>query len=871
MKELEKVFNPSAIEKRIYDTWMANGYFHAEKRTGKPYTIVIPPPNVTGVLHMGHGLNNTLQDILIRYKRMDGYDALWMPGTDHAGIATQNVVEKKLKAEGKTKHDLGREKFVERTWQVKEEHHAVITEQLKKIGCSPDWARERFTLDEGLSAAVKEVFVSMFKEGLIYRGKYIINYCPRCGTALANDEVEYEDKDGGLWHIKYQFKGSDEHLVVATTRPETMLGDTAVAINPDDERYAKVPSDTLILPLVGRELKLIRDTYVEMGFGTGALKVTPAHDPNDFMLAEKHGLEKINILAPDGTINNNAPAAYRGLDRFEARKRIAADLQAQGLLIKRENHRHQVGHCYRCHDVVEPYYSDQWFVKMAPLAEKALAAVRDGRITIYPERWVGVYEHWLTGIKDWCISRQLWWGHRIPVWYCECGEMICEKDQPKKCPKCGGTKLRQDEDVLDTWFSSWLWPFSTLGWPEKNADLSYFYPTAVLITGFDILFFWVARMIMAGLHFMKEIPFKDVYLHGLVRDKQGRKMSKSLGNGIDPIEIINEHGADAFRFTLAFLTSLGQDVLLDRELFKIGFKFANKLWNSTRFIFSYLPDDYKPNNNFDEKGRWIISRLQDAVKNMRAGLDSYRFDEAAQAMYQFYWNDFCDWYLELSKKDLKSTDAAAKNTTLTVLLTVLGESLKALHPIMPYITEELWQSLPVHSKTIMLEKMPSFDAAKKSESAEKVFSLMQDIVQAIRNAKASFTIPREKLVTVTLTCRDALWKTVFETYGADIGSFAIADISLSSDGKRPDGAFVKVLNGGEVNVHLAGIIDVALERSRLEKELTRLTADLAQAERKLSNKSFTEKARPEAVETEQRKQKEFSEKITSIKDTLAAL
>lgn len=871
MKELEKVFNPSAIEKRIYDTWMANGYFHAEKRTGKPYTIVIPPPNVTGVLHMGHGLNNTLQDILIRYKRMDGFDALWMPGTDHAGIATQNVVEKKLKAEGKTKHDLGREKFVERTWQVKEEHHAVITEQLKKIGCSPDWVRERFTLDEGLSDAVKEVFVSMFKEGLIYRGKYIINYCPRCGTALANDEVEYEDKDGGLWHIKYQFKGSDEFLVVATTRPETMLGDTAVAINPDDERYANVPSDTLILPLVGRELKLIRDSYVEMGFGTGALKVTPAHDPNDFMLAEKHNLEKINILAPDGTINDNAPAAYRGLDRFEARKRIAADLQAQGILVKRENHRHQVGHCYRCHDVVEPYYSDQWFVKMAPLAEKALAAVRDGRITIYPERWVGVYEHWLTGIKDWCISRQLWWGHRIPVWYCDCGEIICEKEAPKQCPKCGGTKLRQDEDVLDTWFSSWLWPFSTLGWPNKNADLSYFYPTSVLITGFDILFFWVARMIMAGLHFMKEIPFKDVYLHGLVRDKQGRKMSKSLGNGIDPIEIINEHGADAFRFTLAFLTSLGQDVLLDKELFKIGFKFANKLWNSTRFIFSYITDSYRPNGDFDEKGRWIISRLQDAVKNMRAGLDAYRFDEAAQAMYQFYWNDFCDWYLELSKKDLKSSDADAKNATLTVLLTVLRESLKALHPIMPFITEEIWQSLPEHSTTIMLEAMPAFDASKKNASAEKVFSLMQDIVQAIRNAKASFTIPREKLVTVTLTYKDALWKTVFDTYGADIGSFAIAEISLSADGKRPDGAFVKVLNGGAVNVHLAGIIDVAAEGTRLKKELDKLTGDLAAVERKLSNENFTAKAKPEAVETERRKQKEFSEKIASIKDTLSAL
>ncbi|WP_456060043.1 valine--tRNA ligase [Brachyspira pilosicoli] len=880
---LEGPYTPKNIEDKLYNFWKTSGFFHAVMDKNKePYSIVIPPPNVTGVLHMGHGLNNTLQDILIRFHRMLGKCTLWMPGTDHAGIATQNVVERRLKAEGKNKHDLGREAFVKKTWEVANEHHSIIVKQLEKIGCSCDWERERFTLDEGLSNAVREVFVELYNQGLIYRGKYLINYCPSCGTALANDEVEHEEVAGALYHVKYQIEGKDEYIEIATTRPETILADVAIAVHPDDERYAHLTEqDVLILPIVGRKLRLVKDTYVDKEFGTGALKITPAHDPNDFAIAQRHNLEIINILNADGTFNENTPANYQGKNVKEARDLIIKELEEIGAFVGKDNIKHQVGHCYRCHNVVEPYYSDQWFVKMKPLAEKAYKAVNDGNTKIYPERWINTYNHWMTDIRDWCISRQLWWGHRIPVWYCDdCGEMMVSKTDVTECSKCKSKNIHQDEDVLDTWFSSWLWPFSTFGWPEVNEELKYFYPTTALVTGYDILFFWVARMIMAGTHFMNDVPFKDVYLNGLIRDKIGRKMSKSLGNGIDPIEIIDEHGADAFRFTLSFITSLGgQDIWLDRELFKMGGKFANKIYNSAKYIFGNIEDNANIKDldsyTLENKDKWILSRLQKAIESTTQKLKEYRFDEASQTIYKFYWNEFCDWYIEISKFDLK--DESKKEKTIAVLLYVLEESMAMIHPFMPFITEEIYSNLPKHnidSKALMIREYPKANAKYIFEDIEKDFNLIQDIVSGIRNSRSSFNLPPNKKLDVIIRYTSDYFKNTSESYKDIISSLSLTDslnIVSSKDSERNKGSFVKVFEGGEINVNLVGIIDLEAEKKRLEKEAAGYKKDLEAVNKKLSNENFIKKAKQEAIDTENRKKKEFEDKLKGIEEVLSSL
>ena len=880
---LEGPYTPKNIEDKLYNFWKESGFFHAVMDKNKePYSIVIPPPNVTGVLHMGHGLNNTLQDILIRFHRMLGKCTLWMPGTDHAGIATQNVVERRLKAEGKNKHDLGREAFVKKTWEVANEHHSIIVKQLEKIGCSCDWERERFTLDEGLSNAVREVFVELYNQGLIYRGKYLINYCPSCGTALANDEVEHEEVAGALYHVKYKIEGKDEYIEIATTRPETILADVAIAVHPDDERYAHLTEqDVLILPIVGRKLRLVKDTYVDKEFGTGALKITPAHDPNDFAIAQRHNLEIINILNADGTFNENTPANYQGKTVKEARDLIIKELEAIGAFVGKDNIKHQVGHCYRCHNVVEPYYSDQWFVKMKPLAEKAYKAVNDGNTKIYPERWINTYNHWMTDIRDWCISRQLWWGHRIPVWYCDdCGEMMVSKTDVTECSKCKSKNIHQDEDVLDTWFSSWLWPFSTFGWPQVNEELKYFYPTTALVTGYDILFFWVARMIMAGTHFMNDVPFKDVYLNGLIRDKIGRKMSKSLGNGIDPIEIIDEHGADAFRFTLSFITSLGgQDIWLDRELFKMGGKFANKIYNSAKYIFGNIEDnaDIKDLDSctLENKDKWILSRLQKAIESTTQKLKEYRFDEASQTIYKFYWNEFCDWYIEISKFDLK--DESKKEKTIAVLLYVLEESMAMIHPFMPFITEEIYSNLPKHnigSKALMIREYPKANNKYIFEDIEKDFNLIQDIVSGIRNSRSSFNLPPNKKLDVIIRYTSDYFKNTAESYKDIISALSLTEslnIVSSKDSERNKGSFVKVFEGGEINVNLVGIIDLEAEKKRLEKEAAAYKKDLESVNKKLSNENFMSKAKQEAIDTENRKKKEFEDKLKGIEEVLASL
>ncbi|MEI0581341.1 valine--tRNA ligase [Brachyspira pilosicoli] len=880
---LEGPYTPKNIEDKLYNYWKTSGFFHAVMDKNKePYSIVIPPPNVTGVLHMGHGLNNTLQDILIRFHRMLGKCTLWMPGTDHAGIATQNVVERRLKAEGKNKHDLGREAFVKKTWEVANEHHSIIVKQLEKIGCSCDWERERFTLDEGLSNAVREVFVELYNQGLIYRGKYLINYCPSCGTALANDEVEHEEVAGALYHVKYQIEGKNEYIEIATTRPETILADVAIAVHPDDERYAHLTEqDVLILPIVGRKLRLVKDTYVDKEFGTGALKITPAHDPNDFAIAQRHNLEIINILNADGTFNENTPANYQGKTVKEARDLIIKELEAIGAFVGKDNIKHQVGHCYRCHNVVEPYYSDQWFVKMKPLAEKAYKAVNDGNTKIYPERWINTYNHWMTDIRDWCISRQLWWGHRIPVWYCDdCGEMMVSKTDVAECTKCKSKNIHQDEDVLDTWFSSWLWPFSTFGWPEVNEELKYFYPTTALVTGYDILFFWVARMIMAGTHFMNDVPFKDVYLNGLIRDKIGRKMSKSLGNGIDPIEIIDEHGADAFRFTLSFITSLGgQDIWLDRELFKMGGKFANKIYNSAKYIFGNIDDNANIKDldscTLENKDKWILSRLQKAIESTTQKLKEYRFDEASQTIYKFYWNEFCDWYIEISKFDLK--DESKKEKTIAVLLYVLEESMAMIHPFMPFITEEIYSNLPKHnidSKALMIREYPKANTKYIFEDIEKDFNLIQDIVSGIRNSRSSFNLPPNKKLDVIIRYTSDYFKNTAESYKDIISALSLTEslnIVSSKESERNKGSFVKVFEGGEINVNLVGIIDLEAEKKRLEKEAAGYKKDLEAVNKKLSNENFMSKAKQEAIDTENRKKKEFEDKLKGIEEVLASL
>ena len=748
--EMAKAYNPEEFEDRIYAYWMENGCFKPSGDKGKdPFVIVIPPPNVTGVLHMGHGLNNILQDVVIRYHRMNGRPTLWVPGTDHAGIATQNIVEKKLRAKGIDRHELGREKFIEETWKVKEEHHSIIKKQLQKIGSSCDWSRERFTLDEGCSRAVRAVFVGLYERGLVYRGNYLVNWCPSCGTALADDEVDHHEKEGRMYHYYYPLEDGSGKVEIATTRPETMLGDTAVAVNPEDKRYSHLVGKKVMLPLAGRSIPIVADSYVSMEFGTGAVKITPAHDPNDWEIGNRHELEKINILNDDATLNGNVPEKYRGMDVKTARRAVIEDLKAEGLFLKEVEHRHQVGHCYRCDTVVEPYLSRQWFVSMKGMADKALKAWENGEVVFYPKKWENTYKHWLNNIRDWCISRQLWWGHRIPVWYCrECGETIVAREDPFTCSRCGSSDLEQETDVLDTWFSSWLWPFSTLGWPEKTKDLKKFFPTSTLVTGYDIIFFWVSRMIMASLEFMEEAPFRDIYITGLVRDRQGRKMSKSLGNGLDPLEIVSEYGADALKFTMTFLSAQGQDILIDRDSFKLGSKFANKVWNASRYILMNVEGRKiiaLEEIELSEIDKWILHRFNRTVTAAREAIEIYRFNDFAQAGYDFFWNDFCDWYIEASKLSLYSKDEKEKDRAISLLVIILEKALRLLHPCLSFITEEIYRKLPQTEGPLITAEFPETDERMDFPETAASFVLLQDMIRGVRTLRSEFNhSPREK-------------------------------------------------------------------------------------------------------------------------------
>ena len=874
--ELAKAYDPKDFEQRLYRFWLEQGLFQPAPREGqRPFVIVIPPPNVTGVLHMGHGLNNSLQDILVRYHRMLGEPTLWVPGSDHAGIATQAVVEAQLRKRGTSRRELGREKFIEETWKVKEKHHRVIVEQLARIGCSCDWSRERFTLDEGLSRAVREVFVSLYEKGLVYRGNYLINWCWACGTAISDDEVEHEEVDSFLYHYNYPLADGSGAIAIATTRPETMLGDAAVAVHPDDLRYSALVGKMVDLPLTGRQIPIVADAYVDMQFGSGAVKVTPAHDPNDYEIGRRHGLPQINILNPDDTLNASVPEAYRGLAVKQARERVVQDLKQAGLFLKEEKHRHAVGHCYRCHTVIEPYLSDQWFVRMRPLADKALAAWERGEVRFYPRKWENTYTHWLRNIRDWCISRQLWWGHRIPVWYCDaCGKMTVAREDPAACAHCGGSKIRQDPDVLDTWFSSALWPFSTLGWPEDTPDLRSFYPTSVLVTAYEILFFWVARMIMMGLEFRGEVPFRDVLIHGLVRDMQGRKMSKSLGNGIDPLEIVAEYGADALKFTLAFLAAQGQDVLMNKESFKLGSKFANKIWNASRYLLMNLEaHELVPASRLtlDEVDRWVFDRLNTAVRTVREALDQYRFFDAAQAAYEFFWNDFCDWYLEASK--LKLDDRK-----LTLLLAVLEESLRLLHPLLPFLTEEIYQKLPGHQASIMSAPYPEVRPEREHPEAVESFALVQELVRAVRTVRAEFTIPFDRPLRVAVAAaagprevlRDHLELVSLLTNARELAIGAQGDSPLFRQADRK-GAIPVVGSGFEAFVQIRELIDVTRESARLSKELAGLESLTERTRLKLDNPAFVQKAPAEVVAKERAKLEEFARRRDKIQGYLQDL
>jgi len=891
MIELPKAYNPHDVEDKIYKEWESKGYFHATPDPAKkPYTIVIPPPNITGILHIGHALNDTIQDILIRFKRMQGYKAEWMPGTDHAGIATQNVVERKLAKANVKRTDLGREKFVDEVWKWRDEYGSTIIHQLKKLGCSCDWDRTRFTMDEGLSEAVLEVFIRLYEKGLIYKGNYIINWCPRCHTALSDEESQHKDVDGMLYYIKYPIKGStkakDEHVIIATTRPETMLGDVAIAVNPKDERYKNLKGKTILLPILDRELKLIQDGLVDMKFGTGALKVTPAHDPVDFGLGLKYGLEQINVMNGDATINSNG-GEYEGMDRFEAREAIIEDLKARGLFIKSEPHRHAVGHCYRCHTMIEPRLSPQWFVKMKPLAGPAIAAVKDGRVKFYPPRWTKVYLDWMENIRDWCISRQIWWGHRIPVYYCKkCYNpedlqrdgkgkgVIVSKVKPEKCPICGSTQIEQDEDVLDTWFSSWLWPFSTFGWPKETPELKYFYPTTALVTAQEIIFFWVARMIMAGFEFMGQEPFKHVYIHGTVRDITGTKMSKSLGNTIDPLEMIQKYGTDALRFSIISITAQGQDVFLSESKFELGRNFANKIWNASRFIISNLkPEEtdtglctFFKTSTLTLPERWILSRFYATLSYVGECLDQYKFNEAANTIYEFLWHEFCDWYIEIAKSDIGS------KTSQVILYKILEKSLRLLHPFMPFITEEIWQKLPREKDhagdSIMLQPWPHIQKEMISEAAEADMNRIIQIVSTVRNIRSVWNIDPRTEVNVILNTQDVKDEKLLSENLSLVKRMARAGELKIGRFSKPVNAAVSVVGSMEIFVPLEGLIDFEKEKTRLKKEETRMIGELNALKGRLSNKEFLSKAPEDVVGKQRARMVELEAQIIKLKDNL---
>ena len=865
MKDIAKTYNPSEVEDRIYDFWVKGNYFHAEvDQSKKPYTIVIPPPNITGQLHMGHALDNTLQDILIRFRRMQGYSALWMPGTDHASIATEAKIVEAMKAEGITKEDIGRDGFLERAWAWKDKFGNRIISQLKKLGSSCDWERERFTMDEGCSKAVKEVFVRLYEKGLIYRGERIINWCPHCKTSISDAEVTYEEKDGSFWHLRYPLTDGSGYVELATTRPETMMGDTAVAVHPDDERYKDIIGKTIMLPIMNREIPVVADEYVEMDFGTGVVKITPAHDPNDFEVGLRHNLPIINIMTDEAVINENG-GKYCGMDRYTARKAVVKDLEEQGFLVKVEPMKHNVGSCYRCNSVVEPRISKQWFVKMEPLAKPAIETVKNGEITLIPARFEKTYYNWMENIKDWCISRQLWWGHRIPAWYCaDCGEVIVSKTEVDTCPKCGSKNVAQDEDTLDTWFSSALWPFSTLGWPEENLDLKYFYPTSTLVTGYDIIFFWVARMIFSGLEYTGKAPFNTVLFHGIVRDDQGRKMSKSLGNGVDPLVEIEKYGADALRFTLATGNTPGNDMRYSSDRVSASRNFANKIWNAARFLLMNLPDGepapYIP-ENLGVEDKWILSKFNSVVHDVTDNLDKFELGLAVAKLYDFIWDVFCDWYIELAKIKLNSGDEEAAKTARAVLVYVFSETLKLLHPFMPFITEEIWQALPHNGETIMTSKWPEYSKDLAFETEEQNFQIVMDAIRSIRNRRNEMNVPPSKKAKVVIASERA---ELFEACASFIERLASASEVELNDNYNPEGAVTVVTDAATIYIPMKELMDFSKELERLEKDLAKANVDKEFFEKKLNNPGFVAKA-PEKVVNEQREQlKKVLEKIENL-------
>jgi valyl-tRNA synthetase len=879
MHELEGKFEPKTFEEEIYKNWNEKGYFKpSNDKTKKPYTIVIPPPNITGKLHMGHALDETLQDILIRYKRMQGFNTLWVPGTDHASIATEAKIVEKLKVEGITKEDLGRDGFLKRAWEWKEEYGGTILNQLKKLGCSCDWSRERFTMDEGLSNAVKDVFVDLYNKGLIYKGKRMINWCPYCNTSISDAEVEYEEEPTHLWHVKYPVKGEEgKFVIVATTRPETMLGDTGVAVHPDDERYKDLVGKTVILPIMNKEIPIIADEFVEKEFGTGAVKLTPAHDPNDYQAALKHNLEIIPVFDEEFKMNNLVPE-YKGMDMYEAREKIVERLQKEGYLVKIEDYTHNVGKCYRCHHTIEPHISEQWFVKMEPLAKPAIEAVRTGKVEFVPERFDKIYYNWMENIQDWCISRQLWWGHRIPAYYCQkCGEVIVSKEEPHKCTKCGSTNLKQDEDTLDTWFSSALWPFSTLGWPEQTEDYKYFYPTSTLVTGYDIIFFWVARMIFSALEHTGQVPFNKVFIHGIVRDSLGRKMSKSLGNGIDPLEIIAKYGTDALRFSLVLGISPGNDIRYMPEKLESASNFANKLWNASKFVLSNMPkdgsklaEDRLPENLCYED-KWILSKLNKLVKEVTNNLENFELGIATQKVYDFIWNEFCDWYIEMAKSRLYDENCTTKFAAQYTLNKVLKDSLKLLHPVMPFVTEKIYMQLYHNDESIMISKWPEYTESLSFEKEEEQVEKLKTIIVGIRNLRTNLNVhpsKKSKLIFVTKTANDMLKES-----SAMIQKLGFAnEIDIQENKENiPQNAMSVLADGIEVYIPFEELVDLEAEKQRLQGERAKLLSEVARGEKMLSNPGFVNKAPESKINEEKAKLAKYKEMLEKVEERIKSI
>ena len=872
-KELNKVYEPQAVETEIYKMWQEGGYFHAERdENKKPFTIVMPPPNVTGQLHMGHAMDATLQDSIIRFKRMQGYNALWIPGVDHAGIATQIKVEEELRKEGLTRYDLGREKFLERVWDWKNRFGNRIVEQQKKLGSSCDWDRARFTMDEGCSKAVREVFVSLYEKGLIYKGSRIINWCPHCVTALSDAEVEYVDKPGHLWHIRYPLEDGSGEVIVATTRPETMLGDSGVCVNPNDERYKAIVGKNVILPLLNKPIPVVADDYAEMEFGTGCVKMTPAHDPNDFEVGLRHNLEVIRVLDDEGKVNNLG-GKYEGMDRYEARKAIVADLDAQGYLVKVEDYSHNVGTCYRCHNDVEPIISAQWFVKMKPLAEKAIEVVKEGETKFVPDRFTKTYLNWMENVHDWCISRQLWWGHQIPAWTCaDCGHITVSREDACKCEKCGSTRIERDPDVLDTWFSSALWPFETLGWPQKTADLDYFYPTDVLVTGYDIIFFWVARMIFSGCEHTGKAPFHTVLIHGLVRDDKGRKMSKSLGNGIDPLEMIDKYGCDALRMNMVTSNSPGNDMRFYVERCEAMRNFANKLWNASRYVLMNLGENFVPQlpTELEIADKWVLSKLNTLIAEVTDNMERYELGIAVQKIYDFIWDTYCDWYIELTKARLYSEDASRKNTALQVLVYVLDQTLRLLHPFMPFITEEIWQSLPERESALIVSKWPEAKEALSFKTEEAHMESVMNAIRAIRNRRAEMNVPPSKKATLYVLTSNPQ---VFTEGEGFIQRLAYADKVelLDKEPENLNGLVTCATADAKLYIPMGQLVDIAKEQERISKELEKARKNLAGLNGKLSNENFVSRAPEAVVNAEREKAKKAADLIAALEESLEAL